>query len=471
MKHDVVIIGAGPAGLSAAYELGKQGKNVLVLEKDPIVGGLSRTVEYKGFRCDIGGHRFFTKIPYVDQLWHEVLGDDFLRRPRLSRIYYEGKFYNYPLRISNAFKNLGLVRSMAVLLSLLRSKLFPYKPETTFTQWVSNRFGRKLFELFFRTYTEKVWGISCDELSANWAAQRIKNLSLVKAILRAAGLGGKRSIASLIEEFNYPAHGPGQMYEAMAREAEGFGVQIQMNSPICSVEHSNGKVRSVSSGTENPQSFDVNGACFSSMPLDELIRALRPAAPPDVLEAANGLSYRSLLTVNLLLNQRDSVPDTWIYIHDPRVHAARIQFYKNWSPKMVPSDDKSVIGLEYFCTEGDEVWETPEDQLKETAVRDLRYMDLADPDAVFDSFCVRYAKAYPVYNKGYSERIETIRRYLQTIENLYPIGRYGQFRYNNMDHSILTAHYSIRAMEGEDIDPWSVNVEQEYHEEKDTPHQ
>ncbi|HUS47091.1 MAG TPA: NAD(P)/FAD-dependent oxidoreductase [Phycisphaerae bacterium] len=463
----VVVIGAGPAGLAAAYELTKQGAGAVVLEKDSVVGGLSRTVEYKGFRCDIGGHRFFTKISYVDGLWHEIMGQSFLRRPRLSRIYYRGKFYNYPLNVGNALKNLGPLKSLAVFGSLIRSKLLPYRPETSFTHWVSNRFGRRLFNMFFRTYTEKVWGISCDRLSADWAAQRIKNLSLTKAVLRAMGIGGKKAIASLIDEFNYPALGPGQLYETMADRAKAAGAELHLNSPVTRIEHDGRKVTAVCTGDGQARRFEVGRAAFSSMPLDELVLSLTPPPPAEVVEAARGLHYRSILTVNLLLNQAQLVPDNWIYIHDPHVVAGRMQLYKNWSPQMVPDAAQSVIGMEYFCTEGDELWTSPAERLVETATADLRRIGIADPDAVFDSFVVRYPKAYPVYDEGYAERLATIRAFLAGLANLYPVGRYGQFRYNNMDHSILTAHFSVRKLNGEDIDPWSVNTEAEYHEEKD----
>lgn len=466
-KTSAVIIGAGPAGLAAAYELANEGTPVLVLEKDAMVGGLSRTVEYKGFRCDIGGHRFFTKIAYVDRLWHEVLGQDFLRRPRLSRIYYGGKFYNYPLNVWNALKNLGFLQSVAVAGSLLRSKLLPYRPQTSFTHWVSNRFGRRLFNIFFRTYTEKVWGISCDRLSADWAAQRIKNLSLVRAVLNALGIGGKKAVASLIDEFDYPALGPGQMYEEMAARAQAKGAQVRLRSKVTRIEHEGGRVRAVcTERPDGPQRVEVPGALFSSMPLDELVLGLQPSPPAEVLQAAKSLSYRSILTVNLLLNQGDLAPDTWIYIHDPSVRAGRVQFYKNWSPRMVPDPAKNVIGLEYFCYEGDELWTTDDHRLLAIATEDLGKTGLADTSAIFDSFVVRYPKAYPVYDEGYQERLAVIRTFLRTLTNLYPVGRYGQFRYNNMDHSILTAHYSVRAMHGESVDPWSVNVDQEYHEEK-----
>lgn len=466
-KPSVVIIGAGPAGLAAAYELGAEGRNTLILEKESMVGGLAKTVEYKGFRCDIGGHRFFTKISHVDRLWREVLGEDFLRRPRMSRIYYQSKFYNYPLSISNSLKNLGMFRSLGVLASFLHSRLFPYRPEVSFTHWVSNRFGRKLFDMFFRAYTEKVWGISCDRLSADWAAQRIKNLSLSKAVLNALGVGGKRSVASLIDEFDYPALGPGQMYEAMAGKSIARGAKLDFNHTVTQLDHSGGRIQAVTSTSSgSSRRIEVGDACFSSMPLDELILGLRPEPPAQVVQAARALTYRSIVTVNLLLNTPQVVPDTWIYLHDPGVTAGRVQFYKNWSPRMVPDAGKSVIGMEYFCTEGDSFWNQTDSQLLETATRDLRKIGLADPSLVFDSFCVRYAKAYPVYDEHYTQRLAIIREYLAGLKNLYPIGRYGQFRYNNMDHSIMTAHFSVQALHGQAVDPWSVNVEQEYHEEK-----
>jgi protoporphyrinogen oxidase len=354
-----------------------------------------------------------------------------------------------------------------IMMSLLHSKSFPYKPETTFAQWVSNRFGKRLFEIFFRAYTEKVWGVSCDTLSSDWAAQRIRNLSLSKAFLRAVGIGRRGSVTSLIGEFDYPLYGPGQMYEAMARKAADSGVHFRLNWRVISVEHKDGKVRGIcASRGKSRQHIGVTKACFSSMPLDELVLSLSPSAPLEVVRVARCLRYRSFITVNLLLNCGELVPDNWIYIHAPEVRAARIQFYKNWSPKMVPCDDQSVISLEYFCDEDDAFWRMPDDRLREIAVQDMTRMKFGDPNAVFDSFCVRYAKAYPVYDEGYAQRVKTIRQYLRTITNLYPIGRYGQFRYNNMDHSILTAKYSLLAMDGEDIDPWEVNDEQEYHEEK-----
>jgi len=487
MSQETVIIGAGPAGLAAALELSADGQDVTVIEKDHVVGGLARTVEYKGFRCDIGGHRFFTKSDYVDALWRQLLQDRFLRRPRLSRIYYDGKFFTYPLKVSNVLRNLGVARSASVVASLIAAKCRRNNRDDTFQDWVSNRFGGKLFEMFFRTYTEKIWGMPCSELSADWAAQRIQDLSAAKAILGAIGIGGKRSVASLIEEFDYPRLGPGQMYQEMADRAVAAGARLLLNRRACQVRHTDGRVVAVASQAVGPQALfepgpgsrrraqaaggrqehPVGGACFSSMPLDELVLALDPPPPAEALGAAGRLSYRSIITVNLLIDRPEVVPDTWIYIHDPRVRAGRMQFYGNWSPDMVPDPGKSVIGMEYFCTEGDQLWGMSDGELHDLAMGDLEAIGLADPRAVFDSFCARYAKAYPVYRReGYREDLMVIRRHLATLANLYPVGRYGQFRYNNMDHSILTAHYSVLKMRGQDVDPWAVNVEEEHLEER-----
>jgi len=467
MSEDVVIIGAGPAGLAAAYEMRDEPRCVTVLERDVVVGGLARTEQYKGFRCDIGGHRFFTKSGYVDSLWREVLGSDFLRRPRMSRIYYGGKFYSYPLKVSNVLWNLGLLRSAAVCASLLAAKLKFRKSDDTFEDWVSNRFGRKLYETFFRTYTEKIWGMSCRQLSSDWAAQRIRNLSAAKAILNALGLKRKRSVASLIEKFDYPALGPGQMYERMASLAVKNGAEILLSRKAARILTSDDLARTVvSEGADGEMEHSCVGGCFSSMPLDELVMSLSPPPPPEVLASAGKLSYRSIVTVNLMLDQPYVAPDTWIYIHDKNIRAGRMQLYKNWSPQMVPDPSKSVIGMEYFCTVGDQLWRMDDRELTAMAVEDLKTIGLVGTDSVFDSFTARYPKAYPVYRTNqYKQHLQRIRKYLATIKNLYPIGRYGQFRYNNMDHSILTAHYSVMRMKGENVDPWSVNVEQEHIEE------
>jgi len=422
--HNVVIIGCGPAGLAAGYELEKRGQNAICLERDNIVGGISRTTERNGFRFDIGGHRFFTKIARVDELWHEVLTSDFLRRPRLSRIYYNHKFFNYPLKLANALLGLGLINSVGILASFVASKIHPFPQEDTFEQWVSNRFGKRLFQIFFKTYTEKVWGIPCNQIGAEWAAQRIKGLSLGSAVKTALFGDKQKKIKTLIQEFDYPRFGPGG------------------------------------------NSKTIEGTDFlSSMPVNELAMAIVPRAEDSVLDAAGKLSYRSLLTVNLMMNRKESFPDTWIYIHSPRVKVGRVQCFKNWSPFMVPDENTSSLGLEYFCTEGDDVWESCDEELIELAKREIKELGLAEPSSVFDAFVARMPKTYPVYQAGYREHLRVIKNYLAGFENLQCIGRNGMFKYNNMDHSILSALLAVENIFGADNDLWSVNVEEEYHEQ------
>jgi protoporphyrinogen oxidase len=461
------IVGAGPAGLAAAHALAKQGSDQpVVLEQESQVGGLSKTVEYKGFRCDIGGHRFFTKSPEVEALWREVLPQDLLRRPRLSRIYYRGKFFYYPLRALNAVTGLGPVEGLKVLASFARAKVSPRSPEVSFEDWVSNRFGYRLYSIFFRTYTQKVWGIPCTELSADWAAQRIRNLDLIKAALSALGLGREGSVASLIDEFEYPRLGPGQMYEAMATQAEAMGSRTLLRHRVEGVRHDGRRVTGLELSTPDGElDMDVDRV-ISTMPLTELVQRMKPAPPPEVLAAARSLRYRSIFTVNLMLSRRETVPDTWVYIHAPDVVAGRLQVYKNWSPAMVPDPELSTVGLEYFANEGDSLWTQPDDLLLKVAKKDLARVGLAQEREVFDGFVVRYPKAYPVYSDGYADRIAVIRSYLSQFDNLECAGRYGQFRYNNMDHSILTGMLAARKLCGEQCDPWDVNVDGEYHEEK-----
>lgn len=459
------IVGAGPAGLAAAFTLAKAGHQVTVLEQDVQVGGLSKTLDYRGFKFDIGGHRFFTKSDEVNRLWREILGDEFLVRPRLSRIFYRGKLLHYPLKPLNALVSLGVLASCDAILSYLYAKLRPTRPEVSFEDWVSNRFGRKLYTVFFKTYSEKVWGIPCTELSADWASQRIRNLNLAKAVLNALGFGRGKRVASLIEEFNYPRHGPGQMYEQMAKKAQAYGAELRLATRVGAVGHRNGQIERmtvVSAGGSEDLTVDH---VISSMPLSDLPIMLDPPPPPHVIEAARALRYRSILTVNLLVEQPDIVPDTWIYIHDPDVRAGRLQLYKNWSPEMVPDSAWSSVGLEYFAFEEDAFWSTSDKRLIEVATQDLRKLGVVEPGSIRDGFVARYAKAYPIYDEGYRERVETIRSYLAGIGNLVCVGRYGQFRYNNMDHSIMTALLGARKLLGEDVDPWSVNEEAEYHEE------
>jgi len=461
----VVIMGAGPAGLSAGYELAKKGISVTIIEKDNVVGGISRTVCRNDFRFDIGGHRFFTKIDRVNELWQEVLADEFLRRPRLSRIYYNNKFFNYPLKPTNALMGLGVFNSMSIFASFVATKIKPYKQEDTFEQWVSNRFGKKLYRIFFKTYTEKVWGIPCDQIEAEWAAQRIKGLSLVSAV-KAALFGDKgKSIKTLIEEFDYPRFGPGQMYETMAAKIKEMGGEILMNTSVDGLVETDRRITGVKITNSDGQQQTIEGTdILSSIPLTELVKMFSSAAS-EVVEAADKLSYRSLLTVNLMMNRPETFPDTWIYIHSPDVKVGRVQCFKNWSPDMVPAGEVSSLGLEYFCSEGDDLWNAADEDLVSLGKSEIDKLALADSNTVFDAFVIRTPKTYPVYSTDYNKHLSKLKDFVCTISNLQCIGRNGMFKYNNMDHSILSGLLAADNIQGANNDLWAINTEEEYHEE------
>jgi protoporphyrinogen oxidase len=464
-EKQVVVIGAGPAGLTAAYELTKHDLRPTVVEKGDKVGGLARTESYKGFHFDMGGHRFFTKAPEVKRMWHEVLGTDFLRRPRLSRIYYKNRFFNYPLKPLNALTGLGVVESVRIVLSYAWWQIFPYKAEDTFEQWVTNRFGRRLFQIFFKSYTEKVWGIPCSELKAEWAAQRIKDLSLKTAIV-SMFLKPKNTIKTLIEEFEYPRLGPGMMWNSVKEQIERRGGTVRMDADVAAITRNNGRIESITVSV-NGHREEIPGKQFiSSMPLTEFIKKLDPPAPPAVIQAADKIHYRDFLTVCLIVNKPDLFPDNWVYIHDPEVKVGRIQNFKNWSPEMVPDPSKSSLGLEYFCTEGDALWNTPDDELIELGKREVDRIGLASYADIEDGCVCRVPKAYPVYDSDYREYLDTVREFIGGFKNFQTIGRNGLHRYNNQDHAMLTGMFAVRNMVlGEHNDLWSVNADQEYLEE------
>ncbi|MFQ5963172.1 MAG: NAD(P)/FAD-dependent oxidoreductase [Candidatus Scalinduaceae bacterium] len=465
----VVIIGGGPAGLTTAYEISKMGGESIILEKDQMVGGISRTVNYKNYYFDIGGHRFFTKVKIVDDIWKEVLGDDFLKRKRLSRIYFNNKFFYYPLRPINALLGLGLWKSVLILASYLHSQILPSKKEESLEQWVSNRFGKFLYRTFFKTYTEKVWGIPCSEIRAEWAAQRIKGLSLLStlknALIKPKNSGNGSVIKTLINSFNYPKLGPGMMWQSMAEIIRGKGSRIYLGVKVERILWNNNRIEYLEVKQNGEKKF-IHGTHFiNSMPIRELIQKFKPSVPEKVLEAASRLTYRDFITVALIVNKRDVFSDNWIYIHDPNVKLSRIQNFKNWSPYMVPDPDKTCLGLEYFCFEGDELWTMSDQELIELGKKELEVLGLVRMCDIEDGTVVRMPKAYPVYDQTYHKNLMTVRRYLEKFSNLQTIGRNGLHRYNNQDHSMMTGVFAARNVIGANCDVWSVNTEMEYHEE------
>jgi protoporphyrinogen oxidase len=458
----VAVLGGGPAGLTAGYLLAQQGRPVIVLEAEDQVGGIAKTEVRDGYRFDLGGHRFFTKSKEVDDLWHEVLKEEFLKRPRMSRIYWNGKFLDYPLNGADVIKKLGPVELIRSGLSYLWALMKPKGKEENLEQWVTNRFGWRLYRHFFKGYTEKVWGVSTTELRAEWAAQRIKGLSFGSAA-KAAFMGNKGDkIKSLISEFHYPRFGPGQMWETMCDEIIALGGEVRLNTPVEELEVADGKIVAVHAGGERIEPSEV----ISSLPLRATVGMSGLAAPKPVQRAAQGLRYRDFLTVALVIDGEDLFPDNWIYIHDDGVRVGRIQNFRSWSPWMVPDPTKASVGMEYFCFQGDEVWDMDDDALVEMAKAEIGKLGLADPAKVERGFVTRVPLAYPMYDAHYSERVDVIKGWLAGISNLQQVGRNGLHRYNNSDHSMLTA---IRAVEniqnGATHDIWAVNAESVYHEE------
>lgn len=460
MIESVTVIGAGPAGLAAAYELSRYGVRPLVLERANRVGGISRTECHNGYRFDIGGHRFFTKDQEVDQLWHAMLGADFLDVPRLSRIAYDGRFFNYPLTATNTLVNLGILESVRIVLSYLEAQIRPQAQENTFEEWVTNRFGRRLYETFFQTYTEKVWGVPCSEIRSDWAAQRIKGLSLRAAVSNA--LLGNQDSKSLIDHFHYPVLGCGMMWERFRESIEEANGTVLLNTEVVSVSRSNAGLCHVAARQGDRWLELTSDAVISSMPLSELVACLDPPAPDEVQVAARKLRYRSFLIVGLVVDRPHLFPDNWIYLHSPDVKAGRIQNFKNWSEAMVPDRRRTSLGIEYFCDEGDEIWSLNDADLVALATDELARLGLADRRHVLEGLVFRQAKAYPVYDGEYRTHCGVIRDFLSTIDNLQTIGRNGLHRYNNMDHSMRTGLLAARNVRGATHDVWEINEEASY---------
>ncbi len=470
----VICIGAGPAGLTAAYHLSRAGARVTVLERDPVnVGGISRTEKYKGFRFDVGGHRFFSRSREIEALWLEILGDQLITRQRKSRIFYQGKLFDYPLRALDALGKLGLFESTRCMMSYFKARLFPIRNPQTFEAWVTNQFGHRLFSIFFESYTEKVWGMKCKEISADWAAQRIKGLSLGTAVRNAlapAWLTRRGATPkTLVEQFRYPRLGPGQMWETAAERVSEAGGEVLLGMDVTRLS------RNRDSGEWTVSALDPKGQqheftaehVISSAPISELAECLRPEPPEAVLTAARALRYRDFLTVALIVKDVDCFDDNWIYIHDAEVKVGRIQNFKSWSPHLVPDPDLNCLGLEYFCFKGDGLWESKDEDLVRLADEELIQLGLVTPGHVIDGTVIRQPKAYPVYDENYEERVALFNSYLESkAPGLNLVGRNGMHKYNNQDHAMMTALLTAEnILAGKRLwDIWRVNQDAEYHE-------
>ena len=465
--YEILIIGAGPAGLTAAWEANKHGLKTLVLEGDKEVGGISRTVERNGWKFDIGGHRFFTKVDEVYEIWDEILDEkDFLLRPRMSRIYYKNKFYDYPLKASNALFNLGIIEAIRCVLSYFYVRIRPPKNQDNFENWVAARFGWRLYNIFFKTYTEKVWGVDATTIGADWASQRIKNLSLMKAILNAFQINKSGEIiTTLIDKFKYPKYGPGMMWETAYKKLLEQGHEINLNSRVSEISKNDNHYLVTTKEGEVYKATNI----LSSMPLAHLPKTVKPEPTSNIKKSGENLKFRDFLSVALVINEEDAFPDNWIYIHEPGVKVGRVQNYGSWSPYMV-KEGKTCLGLEYFVNIGDELWSMDDENLISLATEELESLSLIKKNSSLEGYVVRMPKAYPVYDLNYSDNISIIEDWLSSEHsNIYPIGRNGMHRYNNQDHSMMTAVKSIRNIVlGETNDIWKINVEEDYLEEINT---
>jgi protoporphyrinogen oxidase len=468
----VFIGGAGPAGLTAAYLLSGHDVPVQVVEAGSEVGGLARTYRYKDYYFDIGGHRFFTKIPAVQALWQELLGDDLISVPRLSRIHYDGRFFQYPLRATDALGGLGFLRTSRVVLSYLWSRLRPTAVEENFEQWVSNRFGRELYRIFFKTYTEKVWGIPCTEIRAEWAAQRIQGLSLTRAILSATPLQRRSGdIRTLIDEFQYPRLGPGQMWERCRDRIRERGGEVRLQERVEAFETEGRRIVAARVRTTDGARRVEAEHFVSTLSLQAVVRAFGEKAPTAVRTAAEQLSYRDFILVALVVDNPSLFPDNWIYVHTPGVAVGRVQNFRNWSSAMVPDPTKSVLGMEYFCFENDEIWRKSDEELIAFASRELEVLGLARGARVVDGTVLRVHAAYPTYDSAYRQNVAIIREFLDSFTNFHTVGRNGMHKYNNQDHSMFTAMLTVENLLGvAKHNVWSVNTDFEYHEEVRVSH-
>ena len=457
----VVIVGAGPAGLSAGWEILRAGRKVTILERDPQhVGGLARTLCFNGHRFDIGAHRFFTMNPQIAHWWQDRLPNDFVRVKRLTRILYRGCLFHYPLQAADSLRGLGFRSALTCCLSYAWRQWNPIQPEKSFEDWVSNRFGDKLYRTFFKTYTEKVWGMPCSKISADWASQRIQGMSLGRAVLGAFGFR-QSTIKTLAQEFDYPRFGAGMMWERTRDEITNMGGEVIMGKTVVKIERQNNRVESITTrandGTEH--SWPVC-ECIVSMPLQDCVLSMSPPLEESVQRAAGNLRYRDFVIVVLIVNQTQLFPDNWIYVHDPAVKVGRITDYNNWTKEM--ASNMTCLELEYFCSRGDTLWGMNDPEILALARAELKKLGLATASEIVDGCVVRVEKAYPVYDRDYRQNVNVIRQALSKIENLHTIGRNGMHKYNNQDHSMLTGMLAARNVLGENHDLWKVNTDCKY---------
>ena len=468
--HDsnvIYILGAGPAGLAAAYTLTKQGQLVVVVERDSKVGGLAKTIEYKNFLLDFGPHRFFTKIEPVLKLWDDVLGKDQVTVNRLTRIYYGGKYFSYPLKASETLLAIGTIKSFQIVTSYLQARLFPNRHPQNFAEWVTGKFGKQLFKIFFEGYTEKLWGIPCTEISAEWAAQRIKGLSLMKAI-RNAILGNDGKVKTLIDQFQFPRLGSGQLYEKISDYLVSNNQSVLLNTEVVKIHHDNFKVNKIT--LRNRQTGEEYiaecGGVISSIPISVLVQQLDTSAPQRTIDAAKSLKFRNTILVYLIVEGWNLFPDNWLYINDPTVHVGRVTNFANWSSEMLPNSHQTPLCCEYWCNFDDSIWKQEESELLELAEYELRKIGLLHNEKVSEGFIVRLPRTYPIYAGNYKVALTEIQSYLQKFQNLQLVGRYGAFKYNNQDHSLLMGILAAEnVLKPCQHDLWSVNSDSEYQEE------
>ena len=463
----IYILGAGPAGLAAAYTLNKLGYSVVVVERDSRVGGLAKSFERQGFLLDFGPHRFYTKLTPVLKLWDEVLGSEQVTVDRLTRIYYNNKYFSYPLKARQVLVALGLKETVRILLSYVRSRLFPNKNPQNFAQWVTSKFGRRLFEIFFQGYTEKLWGIPCQEISADWAAQRIKGLSLAKAI-RNAILGNDGKVKNMIDRFQYPKYGSGQLYENIAETLQKNNQTLLLNTEVTQIHHTEGKVTQLTlKNRQTGEEETVNcGGVISSIPITVFLQQLQHPPSDRILNHAKSLKFRHTILVYVIVESSQLFPDNWLYINDPRVEVGRVTNFANWSPHILPNSHQTPLCCEYWCDFDQPLWQQDEGQLIEKAERELRKIHLLNNEKVSGGFVVRLPRTYPIYAGNYKTALAEIQDYLQKFDNLQLVGRYGSFKYNNQDHSLLMGILAAEnVLTPGKHDLWSVNSDSEYVEE------